>query len=200
MAFTYKYLTKKCIGMQQTFFAEFDIIYKRFYRKAFLFAKSYVHDDLVAEDLASEAFLKLLEQLRRQEIIHPGTFLLTLLKNKALDFLKHESIKEKALNDMKNIRREELDLRISLLEACDPQDIYSIEIQEIIKNTLVQFPEQTRFIFELSRFDNYSNKEIAEKLNLSVKTIEYHVSKVLKELRISLKDYLPLFYFFFFYH
>jgi RNA polymerase sigma-70 factor (ECF subfamily) len=179
---------------------EFENIYKRFYRKAFLFTKSYVHDKVVAEDITSESLIKLWEQIRRQQVIHPEGFLLTLLKNKALDFLKHETIKKEAFNEMKMIHREELNLRISLLEACDPEEIFTTEIQKIIQKTLSQFPEQTRLIFELSRFENKSNKEIAEKLGLSAKSIEYHISKVLKALRISLRDYLPLFYFFFFYH
>jgi RNA polymerase sigma-70 factor (ECF subfamily) len=50
----------------------------------------------------------------------------------------------------------------------------------------------------MSRFGNQSNKEIAEALGLTVKSIEYHITKALKALRISLKDYLPLFDFFFF--
>lgn len=181
-------------------FTEFESIYKRFYRKAFLFTKSYVHDELIAEDITSESLLKLWEQIRRQDIIHPEAFLLTLLRNKALDFLKHEAIKEEAFKEIKKVRQEELDLRISMLEACDPEAVFTAEIQQIIKDTLSRFPEQTRLIFEMSRFENKSNKEIADKLGLSVKSIEYHITKVLKALRITLKDYLPFFYFFFFYN
>ena len=52
----------------------------------------------------------------------------------------------------------------------------------------------------MSRFENKMNKEIAENLGITVKGVEYHISKALKEFRISLKDYLPLFYFFFYFH
>lgn len=48
----------------------------------------------------------------------------------------------------------------------------------------------------MSRFENKMNKEIAENLGITVKGVEYHISRALKEFRISLKDYLPLFYFF----
>lgn len=51
----------------------------------------------------------------------------------------------------------------------------------------------------LSRFENRSNKEIAETVGLSVKSVEYHIGKALKVLRVSLKDYLPLFYLLFYY-
>ena len=179
---------------------DFESIYKNYYRKAFLFTKSYVHNELIAEDITSESLLRLWEEIRRQEIRHPDAFLLKILKNKALDHLKHETIRINAHDVITNNYFEELTLRISLLEACDPEEIFSAELQEIIEKTLSEYPDQTRHIFEMSRFQNMSNKEIAEELNLSPKTIEYHITKALKGLRISLKDYLPLFYFFFFFH
>ena len=108
-------------------------------------------------------------------------------------------IREEAFNHMKTAHQEELDMRISMLESCDPEEVFTTEIQQIIRTTLANFPEQTQLIFEMSRFDNKSNKEIADELGLSVKSIEYHITKVLKALRISLKDYLPIFYFFFFF-
>lgn len=177
---------------------EFEDLYKRFYRKSFLFTMSYVHNEMVAEDITSEVLIKLWSELRRVRINNPDAFLLTLLKNKALDYLKHEAIKEETFSNIKTAHQEELDMRISMLESCDPEEVFTTEIQQIIHTTLAAFPEQTRVIFEMSRFDNKSNKEIAEELGLSVKSIEYHITKVLKALRISLKDYLPIFYFFFF--
>ena len=178
---------------------EFEDLYKRFYRKSFLFTMSYVHNEMVAEDITSEVLIKLWAELRRGGINNPDAFLLTLLKNKALDYLKHEVIREEAFNHMKTAHQEELDMRISMLESCDPEELFTTEIQQIIRTTLATFPEQTQLIFEMSRFDNKSNKEIADELGLSVKSIEYHITKVLKALRISLKDYLPIFYFFFFF-
>lgn len=178
---------------------EFEDLYKRFYRKSFLFTMSYVHNEMAAEDITSEVLIKLWAEIRRGGINNPDAFLLTLLKNKALDYLKHEAIKDEAFSNMKATHQEELDMRISMLESCDPKEVFTTEIQQIIRNTLATFPEQTQLIFEMSRFDNKTNKEIADELGLSVKSIEYHITKVLKALCVSLKDYLPLFYFFFFF-
>lgn len=97
------------------------------------------------------------------------------------------------------MRQRELDIRISTLEACNPEDIFSTEVQQIITDTLALLPEQTRRVFEMSRFENKTNREIAEELQITVKGVEYHITKALKPLRVSLKDYLPLFYFFFFF-
>jgi RNA polymerase sigma-70 factor (ECF subfamily) len=172
----------------------FDAIYKQVYRRAFCFVKSYVHDELIAEDITSDAIIKLWEQIKeKQNIYHPEALLLTILKNKSLDYLKHESIKENTFKELKSIYSDELQMRISLLEACDPKEIFVTEIHEILQDTLTRFPEQTRLIFEMSQFGNKSNRKIADKLGLSVKSIEYHITKVLKALRVTLRDYLHLF-------
>ncbi|MBP8893433.1 MAG: hypothetical protein KBH09_13860, partial [Saprospiraceae bacterium] len=65
---------------------------------------------------------------------------------------------------------------------------------------LNNLPEQSALVFELSRFECLTNKEIAKKLNITTKGVEYHITKVLKMMRLELSDYLlltlTLFYFF----
>lgn len=177
----------------------FNEIYTSYYKKSFFFVKSYVHDDLAAEDIASESLIKLWEKLKTEEIDYVEPLLLTILKNKALDYLKHEEVKRNALESMADWHLQELTVRISSLESCDPNEIFSQEVEKIIRETLNSLSEQTRQAFLLSRFEHKSNKEIAELMGVSVKGVEYHITKALKALRISLKDYLPLFYFFFYY-
>ena len=187
------------IPMSNAIVSSFNEIYTSYYKKSFFFAKSYVHDDLAAEDIASESLIKLWEKLKTEKIDYIEPLLLTILKNKALDYLKHEEVKRTAFESMVDWHQQELSIRISTLESCDPNEIFSDEVESIIRETLKLLPEQTRRIFLLSRFENKSNKEIAEQMGISIKGVEYHISKALKALRITLKDYLPLFYFFFYY-
>ncbi|WP_195598119.1 RNA polymerase sigma-70 factor [Bacteroides cellulosilyticus] len=187
------------IPMSNVTLNSFNEIYNSYYKKSFFFAKSYVHDDLAAEDIASESLIRLWEKLKTEEIDYIEPLLLTILKNKALDYLKHEEVKRTALESMVDWHQQELSIRISTLESCDPNEIFSDEVENIIQDTLKSLSEQTRLAFLLSRFENKSNKEIAEQMGISVKGVEYHISKALKALRITLKDYLPLFYFFFYY-
>jgi RNA polymerase sigma-70 factor (ECF subfamily) len=187
------------IQMSNVIVNSFNEIYTSYYKKSFFFAKSYVHDDLAAEDIASESLIKLWEKLKTEKIDYIEPLLLTILKNKALDYLKHEEVKRTAFESMADWHQQELSIRISTLESCDPNEIFSDEVESIIRETLKLLPEQTRRIFLLSRFENKSNKEIAEQMGISIKGVEYHISKALKALRITLKDYLPLFYFFFYY-
>lgn len=178
----------------------FNTLYHSYYKNAFLFVKSYVHDFVAAEDIASESLILLWKILKQEQPRSVKALLLTILKNKSLNWLKHQSIKFEAGSYMQNMYTQELNIRISTLEICNPETIFTTEVNEIVQRTLITLPEQTRKIFEMSRFENKSNKEIAEIFNITVKGVDYHIAKALKSLRISLKDYLSVFYFLLFYH
>lgn len=176
---------------------DFQELYSKWYNKSFTFAKAYVQDDIIAEDIVSESIVKLWNMMREKEIEYPHALLLTLLKNKALDHLRRESLKHSIKNELERAYTYELSLRISTLEACNPETMFSRDIKEIIEKTLHSLPEQTRIIFEMSRYDGLPVKEIASKFNITPKAVEYHITLSLKALKTNLKDYLPLLLFLF---
>ncbi|GHT47788.1 hypothetical protein FACS189440_09420 [Bacteroidia bacterium] len=177
----------------------FKSFYAAYYNRCFLFAKSYVHDDWVAEDIASESLIKIWEISQSEELENPKTLLFTIVKHKALDHLKHQAIRMEVLAQLSDNGMRELEIRISNLEASNPEKIFAANIRDIINTTLAGLPEQTRSIFEMYRFRNLSKKEIAERYNISIKGVDYHLSKALNVLRENLKDYVPAFYFFIFF-
>jgi len=178
--------------------AGFKNFYKAYYQRCFLFAKSYVHDDWVAEDISSGALVRLWEMSQEKTVDNPRFILFTILRNKALDYLRHQQIKENALLTLSEKGQRELEIRISTLEATNPDKIFADDIQRIIRETLAKLPEQTRTVFEMNRFQNLSKKEIGDKLNISIKGVDYHISKALKFLRENLQDYFPAILFLFF--
>jgi RNA polymerase sigma-70 factor, ECF subfamily len=181
--------------MQSDHTNSFNAVYTAFYRKSFLFVKSYVHDGQIAEDIVSESLIKLWERMKLQTVEHVSSYLFTILKNSALDHLKHEAVERKVFNSLNEKLVREHEIRISALQCCDPDEIFSSEIQKIIHDTLAALPNKSRKIFIMSRFENKSNKEIAEFLGITVKGVDYHIGLTLKALRVSLKDYLPLFFY-----
>lgn len=169
----------------------FNEIYSAFYRKSYLYVKSYIHDDMAAEDIATEALIKLWEIMKKETIDPILPFLITLLKNRSLDHLKHQAILRNVHGAMTETMNRELEIRTSTLEMSDPVDIFSNEVKQIIEETLNSLPEKTREIFKLSRFVNKPHKEIAEIYQISIKGVDYHIAQTVKELRSALKDYLP---------
>lgn len=176
---------------------DFNDFFTKYHQRSFLFAKSYVHDPHAAEDITSEALIVLWNTVREHEVKHPLTFLFSIIRNKAIDYLRHELVKQEALQQISDIGLREIGTRISTLEACDPEKIFSSEIKEIMDATLSALSEKSRKIFQMSRFENLSVDEIAKELGISPKGVEYHLTRALKTLRVNLKDYLPLFYFLF---
>lgn len=169
----------------------FNEVYIAYYRKSYLYVKSYIHDDMAAEDIVSDTLIKLWERMKRETVDPVSPFLFTILKNQSLDYLKHQTIKRGVHDAVHNALKRELEIRTMTLEASDPNDIFSTEIQQIIETTLNSLPEKTREIFIMSRFGNKPHKEIADLFNVSIKGVDYHIMQSIKELRFALADYLP---------
>lgn len=163
------------------------------YRTRFIrFAQTYVKDISIAEDFTTEAFMSYWENKDKLRLdSNPPAYIMTSIKNKCLNYLEHIQLKQKVLTQMSAHSAWELNTRIVTLKACDPNRLFSEEIQQIITETLATLPPKTAEIFRLSRYENKSNKEIADMMDMTVKGVQFHISKALKELRISLKDYLP---------
>ena len=160
------------------------------------FARTYVEDEMMAEDIAVESLMYYWEN-RKKLNAHSNiqAYILTVVKHKCLDHLRHLRTQEDYAEYLQEHETRKLNLRIATLEACNPERIFSEELQRLVDKTLDSLPEQTRDIFVRSRYNNQSHKEIAESLGLSTKAVEFHITKALKIFRVSLKDYFPVFIF-----
>lgn len=171
---------------------EFNSLFTDNYNRLLRFANSYVRNTEISEEIVAEAFTKFWEN---RESISEGTnhpaYILTIVKNLSLNYLKRSALELNITNRIFVAAEWELTTRINSLEECDPDYLFSKEIENIIKATVDRLPQKTKQVFQLSRFEHKTNKEIAEFLNITVKGVEYHISQSIKELRHSLKDYLP---------
>lgn len=170
---------------------EFQEFYLHNLRRSVLFVKSYVHDDAVSSDIATESFVSLWEMMRDRDIDYPERVLFTILRNKSLNYLNHLRVRYDSFRDIAQIKKTELDIRISSLNACVPEKIFAEELRIRIDKIIDSLPDKTRRVFLLSRVDGLTNKEIAVKLEFSEKSVEYHMSKAIKAFRNLLSDYLP---------
>lgn len=177
--------------MDKRHFSSLFELYKKPY---VLFAHSYIRDMDEAEDIYMDVMANLWENRDSlPEDLDVRSYLLAAVKNRALNCLRHRQVISDTHSHMLEHDRRELDFRISTLEACEPSELFAAEIKHIISGTLRRMPEQTRLIFFMSRYENRTNREISQQLGINIKTVEYHVGKALKVLRLNLKDYLPFF-------
>ncbi|MFV0377180.1 MAG: RNA polymerase sigma factor [Mangrovibacterium sp.] len=155
----------------------FQTIFSAFSEKLFHFACSYLRNPDEAEEIVQDVFLRIWE-IREQidENKSFKSFLFTMAVNKLLNQIKHSVVRQKY---EKYLTQTPLDMS----ESPETQMHYR-ELGEKIEKMLNRLPEQQQYIFRLSRQDGLSNNEIAEKLNLSIRTVEnqiYRANKMLKE-------------------
>ncbi|MDR0699789.1 MAG: RNA polymerase sigma-70 factor [Tannerella sp.] len=182
-------------------YTAFSSVFERYKKPYVLFAYSYIRDMDEAEDIYMDVMLHFWENRDRlPEDLHIPSYLLAAVKNRALNYLRHRQVISDTHSGLLEHEQRELNFRISTLEACEPSQLFADEIKHIIDDTLNHMPERTKVIFFMSRYENKTNKEIAQKLSLNIKTVEYHIGKALKALRTNLKDYLPLFFIGLMYH
>jgi len=142
----------------------------------------------MAEEIVQTVFLKLWE---KKETIRINTslkaYLFKTVYYDSLNHLKHEKVK------MKHWEHTHYDLtQGSAQETGEPLIGQEKELQQRLDQALNQLPEKCRLVFQLSRFEELKYKEIADRLNISIKTVEAHMGKALKTLRVELAEFLPL--------
>lgn len=172
--------------------SSFKVIFNFFYPRIYHFVKDYVPNDDLTENLVQDTFLILWEN--RQNLksdTNINAWLYTVARNNCLKKLRGDKSGKGSLFSQQ-INGLELEMNLNALSSLDTSELTFSEIERIIENTLTGLPPQCRKIFELSRFENRKNKEIAEELEISVKAVEGQITKALKIFRKTLKDYLPL--------
>ncbi|HAD02586.1 MAG: RNA polymerase sigma-70 factor [Parabacteroides sp.] len=176
----------------------FDSIYINNFSRLFLFAKEYVLFDEEAENIVQDIFLMLWEKREALRVdVSLTAYLFTLVKNKCIDFLRHQMVEQMYSENVKHEYNEELNVKLFALESFDHNFSSEEDIETLLRNAIDKLPERCRLIFIKSRIEGKKYKEIAEELNLSVNTVEGQISIALKKLREELKDYLPLLLFLF---
>ena len=171
----------------------FEDIYLTYFSKMKYFAKEYVVSEEDAENIVQDVFMELWEK-REALTMHTNliAFLFTAIKNRCLNFLKHQSYIQAKTCSLKADEELESQLNLYALEQFDEAVSSISEVENLLSRTMQKLPERCREIFLLSRIEGLKYKEIAERLDISVNTVENQISIALRKLRSELKEYLPL--------
>ncbi len=157
-------------------------LYERYAKKLHSLALYKTKSREVAEEIVQEIFIKLWEKRGSQQIEHLESYLFSSLKYQIVSYLR-------VVVSARNTSSVQDDL---MLAAPAEHSLSVEEIKATMEQSIQQLPEKTRQIFVLSRYEQQSHREIAERLELSEKSVEYHITQALKHLRVELKDYLPI--------
>jgi len=167
----------------------FKQVFESFYPRLLRFAIEYVKDKREAENILQDVFLTLWEKRNSLKTdTNLTAYLLTLVKSQCLNYLKHKRVVEAYSKKTQTTNEQETIFNYYAISKFNPEQIDIESLELLVEKAISELPDQCRKVFELSRYDGLKYKEIAEKLNISVKTVETHMSNALKILRLNLKD------------
>lgn len=164
--------------------AQFEALFNLHYSKLCAYANNFLKELEASEEVVQEVLFKLWTKRSELEITTSiQSYLFRAVRNSCLNVIKHITIRE----DYK-IHNERV---IEMEERSQEDEIIVSELKNKIREAIDQLPMQRRKVFLMSRYDGLKYKEIAEKLNISIKTVENQMGSALKFLRVELKDYMP---------
>lgn len=166
----------------------FVVIYKRYHSILYILAHRYLKDDDSARNIVQSVFIKFWE-IRKTlpEKINLRNYLYTMAKNLILNEIRNRvsaMLKNGEIVSQRSIFEKDL------IEIIDEK-----EKDKSIYEAIEKLPPQKKAICLYKMREDMSNKEIAEKMNISVSTVKVHYSQALKMLRISLETFKMLIFF-----
>ncbi len=159
----------------------FEGVFKEYYTQLVLFARNYIDQIEDAEEIVQQLFFNLWNKRKTLSINQSiKSYLYNSVRNNCFDFLKHEKVKAQYAGVVRRQQTYENNSTNKLIEKETISKVYQ---------AVEMLPEKTKMIFKMNRFEGLKYREIAEKLDISQKTVENQMGIALKKLREMLKDY-----------
>ena len=163
--------------------SEFETVFKQYYEGLCRYASMWLKDADESEEIVQLVFVQLWEKREKIQISTSlKSYLYKSVYHSALNTIKHQKIKEEYLH-----------MKQSQIQGNEIKSNQSLkELETRIEKALNTLPEQCKLIFSMSRFEDLKYREIADILNISIKTVENQMGKALKLMRHNLSDFLTI--------
>ena len=159
--------------------AAYTVIYNRYFDALYIHAYRRLNNKEEAQDIIHELFTQLWTKRTAIDIKSSlASYLYSAVRNKILDLIAHQQVEFKYMSSLQ-------DFMIHGTCITDHR-VREKQLAELIEKGIADLPPKMKEVFELSRKEKLSHKEIAEKLNLSEETVKKQVSNALKILRVKL--------------
>jgi len=160
---------------------EFEKLFRSSYVSLVRYAKTILKDHDTAEEIVQDLFFRLWQDRVNLTIESSlNGYLFRSVHNRSLHFIEHQKV----------VDRHAGEIAASADQTAEPvtEAIYYSELQSKVARVLERLPERCSVIFRMSRFEGLKYNEIAEKLSVSLKTVEANMGKALKEFRKALAE------------
>lgn len=164
--------------------AAFEQVFKTHFKNLHAYACTIIREETAAEEVVQQVFFKLWERSKGLSISGSvAAYLYRAVYNESLNYLKHRKVQSEYQQYFTHTMKNENDNAGKKLSMK--------ELEQKLGKALNELPEQCRTVFQLSRFEELRYREIANRLGISVKTVENQMGKALKILRTKLVEFLP---------
>lgn len=161
----------------------FEMLFRKYYEDLCRWAYRYLHDKDSAEEIVQDLFYHLWRDHLAVSIqVSVKSYLYKAVSNNCRMLLKKQS--------RRTAIESEIAKRISATQEQPSELVEASEITEVVNRTLSELPERPAMIFRMSRYEGLKYREIAEKLSISVKTVEANMGKALEMFRKNLQEYI----------
>jgi len=162
--------------LKQGSVSSFNLLFDKYYHELCSFSNIIISNQQLAEEVVADVFVKIWQKKEFIEITTSvKSYLYKSTKNTTISYLRKKKVDEVSLDDIFNLQEE---------NSSNPESIIiQGETLEQIKDVLSILPKKSKMVFQMHRFNQLKYKDIAEIMNVSVKSIEKHMSKSMKILR-----------------
>ncbi len=172
---------------------EYEAVFKKYFPALRKYAQLFVHEQ-AAEDIVQDILVYLWENQRNLDI-HTSleAYLFRSVYQRCLSLIKHQNTHSKHLSQVESDLRQ---AELSYFNSDQNEAIRKLFMNDLsleLNKAIDSLPVRCREVFELSFQQDYRNKEISEKLNISVNTVESHITNALKALRKKLSRLMTVF-------
>lgn len=163
----------------------FEQVFKEYFKRLHAYAYTFLKDEEQAEEIVQNVFCRIWE---KKDLLNTDgslkSYLYRAVHNESLNYLKHHKVRAEYEQYYTN--------RMAMEYEHPSKHAEVSELKKQIEKALTELPPQCRLVFQLSRFEHLKYQEIADQLNISIKTVENQMGKALRLMRVKLVDFLPL--------
>lgn len=160
----------------------FTAVYNRYWKALYVRARNMLSDSDLAQDIVQEVFISLWHRRHEVEILHLKAYLFQAVRFQEL----------KALRNLKSDTNFYERLAHISKDLLQHEPMAFKELDNVLQRVLATFPEDQRAIFSMSRDEGLTYREIADRMEISVKTVEKKISQALRAIRKGMDSAFPL--------
>lgn len=168
----------------------FEKLYKLYFPRLYAFSFKILNDSGLAKDVVQNVFIKIWEIRTSFRFENPEAFIYQMVRNSSLNYIRHL----KVVDNLKlKIKDQYLGEELYYIDMVgnEPYILIEKELEEKILKVMNSLPDKCLTVFRMSRIEGLKNVEIADRLKISIKTVEKHISKAMQIYKGSFADYLP---------